>query len=99
MDNNTELIDYLVDAIERNGKAKKVRKNDKARSISYIANMGEPTFAKRRLISIMLKMMQAGLIEFVRSEPRIEWNETDFPVLLVKSDKVKQKMAELIMGQ
>lgn len=92
MDNNAEIINYLVDAIERNGKAKKVRKNEKARSIGYIANMGEPTFAKRQLISIMLKMMQANLIEFVRSEPRIEWNETDFPVLLVKAEKLKQQM-------
>lgn len=96
MEDNDTIVDYLVDAIERNGKAKKVLKNDKARSIAYVAKMGEPNFSSKELVSLMLKGMQAGIIEFIRSEPRFEWNETDFPVLLMASSKAKDAFTKLL---
>ncbi|HAT54599.1 MAG TPA: hypothetical protein DCW31_05080 [Lactobacillus sp.] len=96
MAENESIVNYLVDAINRNGKPKKVLKNDKARSISYVAKMGEPNFDSKQLVSLMLKGMQDGIIDFVRSEPRIEWNETDFPVLNMTSENAKKAFEKLV---
>lgn len=92
---NDAIIDYLLQAVKSNGKPKKVLKNKKARSISYIAEMGKPNFESKQIVSLMLKAMRAGIIQFVKSEPRLEWNENDFPVLLVPVDNAKKVLSEL----
>lgn len=96
MDDKVALVDNLIAAIDRNGKPKKVLKNDQARSIGYLVHLGEPSFSSRQTMSVLIKAMQMGMIEFVRSEPRIEWNETDFPVFIVPAKRVRQELLDLL---
>ncbi|GKT03121.1 hypothetical protein ACRYI5_09905 [Furfurilactobacillus sp. WILCCON 0119] len=82
MENNETIIDYLINAAAQNGRAKRVLKNNKARSLGYIAKMAAPAFTSQQVISLVLKAVQGNVIQLVRSEPRLEWNESDYPVLV-----------------